>query len=310
MKIRTIGILVAFLFIGTTAMAQQATALRINEILVTNETNYQDDYGIHSAWIEIFNTSFGTVDVAGCYLTDDPNNPKKYSIPKGDVLTKIPPRQHLLFWADAMPWRGTFHLSFELDPSKENYIALYNTDGTTLIDSVTIPAGTLLSDQSWARSMDGNGEWEVRGARNGAEGDYWYVTPSTNNITLDSNEKIEKFEKHDSAGVGMTVTAMSVVFCALILLYISFRIIGKVSVRVSKRNAMKAHGVTDHDEAKEKRFGERSGEEFAAIAMAMHEMLSDVHDIEDMVLTINKVKRNYSPWNSKIYMVREQPARR
>ena len=34
--------------------------LLLNEVLVKNESNYQDDYGVHSAWIEIFSTSFSS----------------------------------------------------------------------------------------------------------------------------------------------------------------------------------------------------------------------------------------------------------
>ena len=137
-----------------------------------------------------------------------------------------------------------------------------------------------------------------------------YVTPSTNNKTIDSNAKMEKFEEHDSDGIGMSISAMSVVFCGLILLYISFKIIGRVSVNLSKRNAMKAKGITDKQEAKEKKLGEAPGEIFAAIAMAMHEMQSDVHDVEDTVLTITRVKRSYSPWSSKIYTLRETPQKK
>ena len=40
--------------------------------------------------------------------------------------------------------------------------------------------------------------------------------------------------------------------------------------------------------------------------MALHEHL-DAHDRENTVLTINKVKRAYSPWNSKIYNMRHLP---
>ena len=43
---------------------------------------------------------------------------------------------------------------------------------------------------------------------------------------------------------------------------------------------MKVKGITDKQEAKEKKLGEAPGEVFAAIAMAMHEMQSDVHDVE------------------------------
>lgn len=51
-----------------------------------------------------------------------------------------------------------------------------------------------------------------------------------------------------------------------------------------------------------------TAEEIAAIAMALHEHFN-AHDNESNVLTINKVKKLYSPWNSKIYSLRETPRR-
>lgn len=304
MNKKRIGIfitLVAVVCLGLNA--QRATSLKINEVLVTNEQNYQDDYGLHNAWIEIFNTSFASVNIEGCYLTNDKDNPTKYPIPKGDVLTLIKPRQHILFWADGMPNRGTFHVSFTLDPSKENYIALYDSNGKTLIDEITVPAG-MLADQSYAREEDGSANWVIKGG-----GEHSYVTPSTNNMTLDKNEKIENFKKHDADGFGMAIIAMSVVFIGLILLYVSFKIVGNIAVKLGKRNAMKAIGITDKVEAKEKNLGSHSGEEAAAIAMALLEFMNDAHDVEDMILTINKVKRTYSPWSSKIYTLRQTPKR-
>lgn len=283
--------------------AQSATSLRINEVLVANDQNYQDDYGLHNAWIEIFNTSFASVNIEGCYLTNDKDNPTKYPIPKGDVQTLIKPRQHVLFWADGMPRRGTFHVNFLLDPNKENYIALYDSNGKTLIDEVTIPAGIPV-DQSYARKEDGSATWVIKG-----EGDHSYVTPSTNNLTLEKNEKIENFKKHDADGFGMAIIAMSVVFCGLLLLFVSFKIVGNISIKLGERNAMKATGITDKAEAKEKNLGSHTGEEAAAIAMALHEYMNDAHDVEDMILTINKVKRTYSPWSSKIYTLRQSPKR-
>ena len=255
---------------------------------------------MHNAWIEIFNTSFATVNIEGCYLTNDKDNPTKYPIPKGDVLTQIKPRQHTLFWADGMPNRGTFHVNFTLDPNKENYIALYDSNGKTLIDEITIPAG-MLADQSYARQEDGSANWVIKGG-----GEHSYVTPSTNNMTQDKNEKIENFKKHDEDGFGMAIIAMSVVFIGLILLYVSFKIVGNIAVKLGKKNAMKATGKA---EAKEKNLGSHSGEEAAAIAMALHEFMNDAHDVEDMILTINKVKRTYSPWSSKIYTLRQTPKR-
>lgn len=304
MNKKRIGIFIALVAVVCLGLnAQRATSLKINEVLVTNEQNYQDDYGLHNAWIEIFNTSFATVNIEGCFLTNDKDNPTKYPIPKGDVLTQIKPRQHTLFWADGMPNRGTFHVNFTLDPNKENYIALYDSNGKTLIDEVTIPAG-ILADQSYARQEDGSANWVIKGG-----GEHSYVTPSTNNMTQDKNEKIENFKKHDEDGFGMAIIAMSVVFIGLILLYVSFKIVGNIAVKLGKKNAMKAIGITDKAEAKEKNLGSHSGEEAAAIAMALHEFMNDAHDVEDMILTINKVKRTYSPWSSKIYTLRQTPKR-
>ena len=47
------------------------------------------------------------------FLSNDPAQPKKYPVPLGDVNTEIPPRQHVVFWADGEPNKGTFHLSFK-----------------------------------------------------------------------------------------------------------------------------------------------------------------------------------------------------
>lgn len=315
MNKRNIGILIVLLMvIGGNAYGQSAKSLRINEVLVKNTENYQDDYGQHNAWIELFNTSFASVDVRSCYLTNDKRalNPDlsieervsmMYPIPKSDVNTKIAPRQHLLFWADAKPNRGTFHLNFALDSIAPNWIALYDANGKTLIDSITIPAN-IPANFSYARVADGSDQWVIKGgdANN-------YVTPSTNNQTQDKQEKIDGFRKHDPIGIGMAIMAMLVVFSGLILLYVSFRIIGAIGVKLAKRNAMKVYGITDKKEAKEKAIGTESGEVFAAIAMALHEYQDNVHDIEDTILTINKVKRNYSPWSSKIYTLRQTPQR-
>ena len=280
--------------------------LLLNEVLIDNESNFQDDYGVHSAWIEIFNKSYGSADLAGCYLkfSSQPGDTATYFIPKGDVLTLIKPRQHALFWDDEEPNRGTFHTNFKLDTLNANWIGLYDS-GKKLLDQLTVSVGLLKANQSYARISDASEEWEVKG-----ESADKYVTPSTNNQTINSNAMMEKFEEHDSAGFGMAISAMSVVCCGLILLYISFKIVGKISVNLSKRNAMRVKGITNKQEAKEKQLGEAPGEVFAAIAMAMHEMQSNVHDVEDTVLTITRVKRSYSPWSSKIYTLRENPPRK
>ena len=287
------GLLILALSLTSCGETNTQSKVLINEVLILNENNFQDDYGIRSAWIEVFNRTYGTVDIAGYRLkvSSTPGDTISYFIPKGDVLTQVKPRQHSLFWADGEPRRGTFHTNFVLDSTSSNWVGLYDS-GDKFLDAVVIPAGTLAANQSYARKSDASVEWEVKDG-SGEK----YVTPSTNNKTLDSNIKQEKFAEHDRIGIGMAISAMSVVFFGLLLLFVAFKLVGKASVSLSKRNAMKSKGITDKKEAKEKKLGEAPGEVFAAIAMAMHEFQNDIHDVENTVLTINKVKRTYSPWS-------------
>lgn len=306
MRKNRIGIFLSLLLlIGFTSCTEQKSnsKLVINEVLVDNQTNFQDDYGVHSGWIEIFNKAYSTADLAGRLLkvSSQPGDTVTYFIPKGDVLTSIKPRQHTLFWADGNPRRGTFHTNFVLSKTNANWIGLYDS-GKKLLDQVVVPAGILAANQSYARVGDASAEWEVKGASADK-----YVTPSTNNQTIESNPKMDKFEQHDPVGIGMAISAMSVVFLGLILLYICFKLIGKAAIKLRKRNAMIAHNITDKQEAKEKKLGEAPGEVIAAISMALHEAQGADHDVEETILTISRVKRSYSPWSSKIYTLRETP---
>lgn len=305
MRKTTIGIFLSLLVLVGLCSCERKTnsKLVLNEVLMENESNFQDDYGQHSAWIEIFNKSYGSADLAGCFLkvSNQPGDTASYFIPKGDVLTLVKPRQHALFWADGEPNRGTFHTNFILNGATDTWIGLFDS-GRKLLDQVVVPAGILGANQSYARVSDASAEWEVKG--NNSEK---YVTPSTNNKTQDSNAKMEKFQAHDRIGVGMAISAMSVVFTGLILLFVFFRVAGTASVNYHKRNAMKATGITDKKEAKQEKLGEVPGEVLAAIGMALHEMQNEVHDVEDTRLTITRVRRSYSPWSSKIYTLRELP---
>jgi Na+-transporting methylmalonyl-CoA/oxaloacetate decarboxylase gamma subunit len=272
----------------------------INEVMVDNQTGYMDDFGQRNGWIEIFNNTYKTQDLGGRFLTDDPNNPKKYPIPRGDVLTKIPPRQHVLFWADNEPFNGTFHVNFKLDPTKDNYIALYENDGKTLLDEIVIPAG-LPTDKTYGYPTDG--------VKYDKDGNYLAaqlerVTPSSNNAVLEENPKVTLLSESDPWGVIMTMTSMLVVFVGLLLLYLIFRAIGNTAKRIShKRVASTGTLSAVRSESL------LTGEVLAAISAAIYELNQDVHDVESTILTISEVKRKYSPWSSKLYTLRQDPRR-
>ncbi|MFA7494403.1 MAG: OadG family transporter subunit [Proteiniphilum sp.] len=277
---------------------QKNPAWVINEVMVVNEESYMDDFGQRSGWIEIYNNTAKTQDLGGRYLTNDRNNPKKYPIPRGDVLTKIPPHQHALFWADDEPFNGTFHVSFKLDPTKENYIALYENDGRTLLDEIVIPAG-MLPDQTYGYEQDG-----IKYDENGKtlETHLERVTPSSNNAILEENPKVVNLQETDAWGGMLTITSMLVVFFALIALYLFFKLSGNIAKRMSEKKVAQSgtlSAVRSHTHL--------SGEVLAAISAAIHEMREDEHDLESTILTIQHVKRNYSPWSSKLQTLRQLP---
>ena len=58
-----IGIFLSLLLlVGLTSCGEKKTnsKLMLNEVLIDNQSNFQDDYGLHSAWIEVFNKSYGS----------------------------------------------------------------------------------------------------------------------------------------------------------------------------------------------------------------------------------------------------------
>ena len=300
MKHLKLFLAVAGLMLCFAAGAQSQDAMRLNEYLVVNTEDFQDDFGQQSAWIELFNSSYGTVDIAGCFLSDDPDNLKKYAIPGGDLQTKIKPRQHVLFWADGKPYHGTFHVSFDLDGAKE--IIFTKGDGKTIIDR--IPVRHDLGDNvAFGRVEDGIGS--VDGSEEG-----WAVmdrtSPSTNNSLIDKAAKPDRMKEIDPYGWILAMTAMSVVFLALILLYFIFKTIGNANIRAGKKRSAASVGTEVENSA----YGEVPGEVYAAIATAMHLYQEDdgSHDEESFVVTLHHTDRTYSPWSSKIYTLRQSPA--
>ncbi|MDD4800501.1 MAG: OadG family transporter subunit [Proteiniphilum sp.] len=270
----------------------------INEVMVVNESNYVDHFGQRNGWIEIYNNTAKTMDLGGRFLTNDRNNPKKYPIPRGDVLTRIKPHQHVLFFADENPINGTFHLNFRLDSTRENYIALYDNDGKKLLDEIVIPAG-MLADQTYGYEQDG-----IKYHEDGSStaGILARVTPSSNNAILESNPKVDNLQETDSLGGLLTVTSMMVVFIGLIALYLFFRLSGNIAKRMSQKKVAQSGTLSAA-----RSHSHLSGEVLAAIAAAIHELKEDQHDIESTILTIHQVKRNFSPWSTKRQSLRELP---
>ena len=322
MKKINLGIILSLALVLSLSSCRQlstSSKVLINEVMMDNQTNATDEYGAHSAWIELFVKYYGPIDVAGYEIEVEPKGEPavRYIIPKGDVITKVQPRQHIVFWADGQPNRGTLHTNFSLNPDKYTTIRLYNSN-KDLIDQVEIQGGTLRADQAYGR-IDPNAtelgaeNWEVKDSSDANPNTY--VTPGSANRVLDQNAKQENFAKKDPSGIGMALTAMTVVFSCLIILFVAFKLVGKFSIRMAQRNAIAAKGGnpdTADMKAATKKENQTPGEVFAAIAMALHEEMEDVHDVEEMVITMNMEDQQpaASPWGSKSLMMRHTPIRR
>jgi len=298
---KKIIIVTVSLFLALSMSAQNQADMYLNELLVTNTADFQDDFGQQNAWFELFNSSYGTVDIGGCFLSNDRNNLKKYIIPKGDVLTKIKPRQHVLFWADNEPKHGTFHTNFTL--AESDTIFFIASDGRTVIDFIAVPKD-LAENVSFGRTNDGKGSKDGKG-----EG--WQVmkntSPSTNNSGTEGKTKSQIMAETDPHGGIMALIAMSTVFMALIILCFLFKGVAKISMNSQDKKSKAS--VAAKAETKTVSVTEASAESFAAIATALHLFIeeNEAHDEESFTITQVHTDRTYSPWSSKIYTLRQTP---
>ena len=113
-------------------------SLVINEWMAVNEDALVDpEDGDFDDWIELFNPGIFSADLAGWFLSDDPEEPFKYRIPSG---FRIPAGGYLLVWADDEIFqndslkRSDLHGAFKLGAGGES-ILLSAPDGS-LIDRV------------------------------------------------------------------------------------------------------------------------------------------------------------------------------
>ena len=101
------------------------------------------------------------------------------------------------------------------------------------------------------------------------------------------------------AGV-IVVIGYLIVFLALVLLYFVFRYVLPLFFKIKLyRRAAREGRALDESE-----LNVISGEANAAIATAIYLYLSEIHDEESNIITIRKISKSYSPWNSKIYNMR------
>lgn len=119
-------------------------------------------------------------------------------------------------------------------------------------------------------------------------------------------EKARNAAENDKYGGAITIIAMGIVIAALVILSLLFLGFGKISQSMQKSRKRRAHGV-DKNTSEEHHDELDSGEAIAAICMALAQHSGQGHDMEDTILTIRRMRKAYSPWNSKIYNLRTVP---
>ena len=99
----------------------------------------------------------------------------------------------------------------------------------------------------------------------------------------------------------MALVGFLIVFLVLVLMIGVMKAMGYFFTRQRKPKAVSAPGEIADDHAIS------DDEVVAAIAVALKMYKSDLHDRESEVLTINRITRAYSPWNSKIHGLTQLP---
>ena len=99
----------------------------------------------------------------------------------------------------------------------------------------------------------------------------------------------------------MALVGFLIVFTVLVLMIGVMKAMGYFFTRQRKPKAVSTPGEIADDHAIS------DDEVVAAIAVALKMYKSDLHDRESEVLTINRITRVYSPWNSKIHGLTELP---
>ncbi len=285
--------------------AQNVIDLRITEVMTVNDSSIVDGYGRHSAWVEVMNISQGTVNYGGCYFSDDPDDLMKCQIPGSDRRTFLKPRQVVIFYAGGRENDGTFYLDFPLRPGSTLY--LVSNDGHTVIDTIPIPENLPrgLSLSKFAHDPKQIVFDDVRPAE---------PTPEVVNGRTEEEPKSMTLARTDPHGYTLTIVSVSVVFIALIVLFVIYNFSGKCFSGKAARpkRAARKKGKTDGEAvaaavAMALR-AERNSDTEAAIALAMHLYLGGgVHDNESFIITI---RPQNGGWADRTPLLRKAPVKK
>jgi hypothetical protein len=125
--------------------------------MANNDFTFPDNFGEFDDWVEIYNPLGHAVSLAGYYMSDDSNNPRRWQIPTSfpDSVT-VQPYSWLTFFADGSQSQGVRHCNFSLNNNNE-FVGLYSPDGLTRVDEIAW--SHMGADTSLGRLTDGANPW-------------------------------------------------------------------------------------------------------------------------------------------------------
>lgn len=137
-----------FLFIAGFVKSQvPCNPIVLNEYCVANVGGYPDVFGNHTDWVELYNNHTQEINLSGYYLSNDPNNLKKWKFPAG---TLIGIGSYKLIWMTGkdIVKSGEIHTNFTIEQCKKQTLLLSSPTGV-IMDKVTINPSR--AGQSWGR---------------------------------------------------------------------------------------------------------------------------------------------------------------
>ncbi len=137
----------------------------LNEFMADNVDSFPDPQGDFDDWIELRNTTNQEVDLTGHFLTDNPDNLRKWQFPDGTV---IPAGGYLIVWADEDGQNTPgLHASFKLSNEGETLLFVGPDNSLNpLLDSVTF--GAQDEGRSLGRSPADANQWVSQNPTPGA----------------------------------------------------------------------------------------------------------------------------------------------
>lgn len=142
---------------GDSGSPPTAPALVLNEFMAKNMTALADPAGEYDDWVELHATGDDDVPLAGLYLSDDPDDPRKFALDRDAV---VPAGGFRLVWCDDdEETQGADHAGFKLSGDGGALALHLAVEGYDPVAVDLLTYELQADDVSMARSPDGSATW-------------------------------------------------------------------------------------------------------------------------------------------------------